>query len=78
VPFVPLVFLVPFCGSQTRDAAVAQYVVLNPGFVDQLGHLKLAQDFRRPDPMRAALADGRVVNAHEFRGGRHLDLAIYE
>jgi len=61
-----------------RDAAVAKNVVLNVGFGHYFRHLKLAQDSRRPNPMRLTLADSRVVHAHEFRGGRHHDFAVNE
>ena len=71
VPFVPFLWL------KTIDGAFAQDVVL-----DAAGHhfrqLKLAQNFRWPDTVRLSLADGRVVHAHEFLGGRNHDFAVDE
>ena len=61
-----------------RNAAVAHDVVLDTGFFDQFRHVKLAQNFRWPHSVRVSFADGRVVDAHEFRGGRHHNFAVYE
>lgn len=61
-----------------RDAAVTQDVVLDVRVGYHVRHLKLAQNFRWPDTVRLTLADGRVIHAHELRGGRHHDFAVDE
>jgi len=74
----------PSCASlwllwlKTIDTGVAEDVVLDVAVGHQFRQLKPAQHFRWPHPVRLTLADGRVVYAHEFLGGRNHDLAVDE
>lgn len=52
--------------------------MLDAGVGHHFRHLKLAQNFRWPHPVRLTLADSRVIHAHEFRGGRNHDFAVNE
>jgi hypothetical protein len=45
---------------------------------DHIRHLKLPQNFRRPNAMRAALTNCHVTDAHEIRSRGHHDLAVHE
>lgn len=67
-----------FFDLDSRDGALAQDVVLNVRVGHHFRHLKLAQHFRWPHAVRLPFADGRVVHAHEFHGGRNHDLAVDE
>jgi hypothetical protein len=62
---------------QFLDASVANDVVFHV-VLDHVGQLKLPQNFGRPNAVRSALTDSRVVYAHEFRARRHDDLAADE
>src|ERR1041385_1703595 len=59
------------CGSDSRDARVAQHVMLGLQFRDDLRRLKRAQDVGRPYAMRSAFPHSGVVDAHELERRRY-------
>src|ERR1044072_2124181 len=61
-----------------RDAVFAQNVMFHVRVRDHIRHLKLPQNFRRPNAMRAALTNCHVTDAHEIRSRGHHDLAVHE
>ena len=57
--------------SNSRDARVAEHVVLSLQFGDDFCRLKFAQDLGRPHAMGSAFTHGCIVNAHELERRRN-------
>ncbi len=52
--------------------------MVNCSFRDDFGHLKLSQNFRRPDAAGSAFADRRITDAHESLTRWHCGSWVYE